>query len=111
MGFGFENYLAELSHILEVSDRRRNTPNLDRNRSESLCAGLWVSCRIFWAWVGPALGPNLVRRLPAGSLKVIGALLAQPSGFLIWETVDADPPSHRASPPPPAFYLQTFRRF
>ncbi len=31
---------AELSRSLKVSDRRRNTPKLAQNRSESLCAGL-----------------------------------------------------------------------
>ncbi len=52
------------------------------DRPESLCAGLWVPCRISWAWCGPALSqnPNRNRRFPAGSLKVFGALLAQPSG-------------------------------
>ncbi len=56
-------------------------PKPVQNRSESLCAGSWVPCRIFWAWFGPALGPNPVRncRFPAGSLEVFGALLAQPS--------------------------------
>ena len=69
---------------LENSDRRRNTPKSGHNRSESLCAGLWAPCRVFWAWFGPALGPNPARnrRFPAGSLKVFGALLAQPIGTL-----------------------------
>jgi hypothetical protein len=46
----------------------------------SLCAGLWVPCRIFWAWFGPALGPNPARyrRFPAGFFEVFRALLAQP---------------------------------
>ena len=76
------NNSAELSRSLKVSDRRRNTPKSGQNRSESLCAGLWVPCRIFWAWFGPALGPNPARNriFPAGSLKVVGALLAQPRG-------------------------------
>ena len=52
---------AELSHSLKVSDRRRNTPKSAQNRSESLCVGLWVPCRIFWAWFDPALGPNPAR--------------------------------------------------
>ena len=58
-----------------------NTPKSAQNRSESLCAGLLIGCRIFWAWFGPAFGPILVRnrRFPAGFLKVFGALLAQPS--------------------------------
>ena len=62
-------------------DRDGNTPKPVRNRSESVCAGLWAPCRIFWAWFGPALGPNPARkrRFPARSLKVFGALLAQPS--------------------------------
>ncbi len=40
--------------------------------SLSLRAGLWVPCRIFWVWFGPALGPNpdRNRRFPAGSLEV-----------------------------------------
>ncbi len=38
---------AELSHSLKVLDRRRNTPKLAQNRSESLCASLWVPFRIF----------------------------------------------------------------
>ncbi len=43
-----------LSHSLNFSDRHRNTPTSVQNRSESLCAGVWVPCRIFWAWFGPA---------------------------------------------------------
>ncbi len=70
---------AELSHFLKVSDRRRNTPKSAHYRSESLCAGL--PCRIFGVWFGQVLGPNPVRnrRFLAGSLKVFGALVAQPS--------------------------------
>ncbi len=69
---------AELPHRTKVSDPRRNTPKSDQNRSESLCAGLWVPCRMFWAWFGFVLGPIPVRnrRCPAGSLQVFGALLA-----------------------------------
>ncbi len=65
----------------KVSDRRRNTPESAHNRSESLGAGLWVPCLIFWAWFGPAFLPNPVRnqRFPAGSLKVFGTLSAQQS--------------------------------
>ena len=48
---------AELSHSLKVSDRRRNMTKSGQNRSESLCAGLWVPCRVFWVWFG-------VRRVP-----------------------------------------------
>ncbi len=78
---GLSNRTVELSHSLTVSDRRRNTPKSAQNRSESLCAGVRAPCRIFWAWRGPALGPNPARnpRFPAGSLKVFGALVAQPS--------------------------------
>ncbi len=47
-------YSAELSHSLKFSDRRRNTRKSGQNRSESLCAGLWSPCRVFWAWFGPA---------------------------------------------------------
>ncbi len=74
------NGASELSSSLEVSDRRRNTPKAVQIRSESLCAGLWVLCRIFWAWFGPVVGPNPARnrRLPDEFLKVFGALLAQP---------------------------------
>ncbi len=76
---------AELFRSLKVSDRRRHTPKSAQNRSESLCAGLWVPCRIFWAWFGLALGPNPNRNrgFPAGSLNVFGAFLAQP----IWGRV------------------------
>jgi hypothetical protein len=69
------------SHRLKVSGRRRNTSKSGHNRSESLCAGFWAPCRIFWAWFGFASGPNPVRnrRFPAGSLNIFGALVAQPS--------------------------------
>ncbi len=69
---------AELSYSLKVSDRHRNTPKSAQSRSESLCASLWVSYRVFWAWLGFALGPTPARNR-AGSLKVCGALLAQQS--------------------------------
>ncbi len=39
--------LAELSHSLKVSDRRRNTPKSAQNRSESLCADLWYCAGYF----------------------------------------------------------------
>ncbi len=41
---------------------------------------MWVLCRIFGSWFGPALGSNPIRnrRLPAGSLQVFGALFTQP---------------------------------
>jgi hypothetical protein len=78
---GEEQVSARLSHNLKVSDRRRNTPKSSQKRSESLCAGLWVHCLIFWAWCGPAFGPNAARnrRFPVGSFKVFGAPLAQPN--------------------------------
>ncbi len=68
--------LTELSHSSKFANRRRNTPKSDHNRSESLCAGLWVPCRVLRAWFGPACGPNPARsrRLLAGSLKFVGAL-------------------------------------
>jgi hypothetical protein len=72
--------LVELPHSLNVSDRRRNTLKSAHNRSESLCAGLSVPCRIFWAWFGRALGFNSVRsRFLAWSFEAFGALWAQPS--------------------------------
>ncbi len=63
---------AELSHSLNVSDRRQNMPTSAQKRSESLRVGLWEPCRIFLAWFGPALRPKAVRhrRFPAGSFKV-----------------------------------------
>ena len=69
---------VELYHRLKVSARRRNTPKSAQSRSRSLCSGLWVPCRIFWAWFGPALGPNTAwnRSFPAGSLRCFGALLS-----------------------------------
>jgi hypothetical protein len=72
---------VELSHILYVSDPRRNTHKSAQNRSKSLCGGLWVPCRIFSAGFGPVVGPDSLRnrRFPAGSLKVVGALVAEPS--------------------------------
>ncbi len=72
-------YSAELARSSKVSDRRRTSPKSAQNRSESLCDALWEPCRIIWAWFGPALGPNPAgqRRFPAGSLKVVGARLAQ----------------------------------
>ncbi len=54
---------AELSRSLKVSDRRRNTPKLAQNRSESLYAGLWAPCRVVWAWFGFALGPKIAIRI------------------------------------------------
>jgi hypothetical protein len=79
---------AELSHSLKASDRRRNTPKSAQNRSGSSCTGLWAPCRIFGAWFGPALAPNPARNrtLPAGSLKVVGALLAQPKRPNIYDS-------------------------
>ncbi len=89
--------LAELAHSLEDSDRRRNTPKSCHNRWESVCAGLWVSCRICWAWFGPALGPNPARNrgVPAGSSNVFGALLAQLRGGR-WGTCTASRRAPRA---------------
>ncbi len=43
-------------HRLKLPDRRRDTPESAQTRSESLCASLWVPCRIFWAWFCPTLG-------------------------------------------------------
>ncbi len=69
--FSLDKDSAKLSHSLKVSGRRRNTPTLGRNRSESLCAGLWVPCLIFCGWLGSVLGPNpgRSRRFQAGSLQ------------------------------------------
>ncbi len=52
-------------------------PKAVQIRSESLCANLRAPRRIFWAWFGPALGPNPARkrRFPAGFLKAFGAKL------------------------------------
>ncbi len=44
---------AELSHSSQVLYRRRNTPKSAQNRWESVCAGLWVPCRVFWVRFGP----------------------------------------------------------
>ncbi len=43
-----------------------------QNRSESLCVDLRAQYGIFWAWFGPALGPNPPRNriFPAGSLHM-----------------------------------------
>ncbi len=67
-----QGYSAELSHSLKVSDRRRNTPKSDQNRSGSLCTGLWVPCQIFLAWIDPAVGQNPIRNptFPARVLKI-----------------------------------------
>ncbi len=56
-------------------------PKSGHDRSDSLRSGLWVPCWVLWVWFGPAFGPNPVRnrRCPAGSLEVVGVLLAQPS--------------------------------
>ncbi len=80
LGVGGVDDSAELSRSLKVSDRRRNTPKSGQNRSESLFAGVWAACRIFWAWFGAVLGPIPVRnrRFPAGSLTVAWALLTPP---------------------------------
>ncbi len=79
-GPGILSRLSSLT-VCKVSDRRRNMPKRAQNRSEPLCAGLWVPCRVFWGWFGAALGSHPIRnrRFLAGSLKVFGALLAQPS--------------------------------
>ncbi len=65
---------AELSNSLKVSERRRNRPESVENRSESLCAGLWVPCRIFWLWFGPILGPNPVRNRRFPAVRVFPSL-------------------------------------
>ncbi len=70
---------AQLSRNFNVYVRRRNTRKSGQHRSDSLCAGLRVQCRVFWVWFGPPLGQNPARnrRFPAGSLEVFGALSAQ----------------------------------
>ena len=67
---------ASAAHNLKVSDRRRNRPTSAQNRSESLCVGLRVPCRICWARFGQTSGADRVRsrRFPAGSLKISGPL-------------------------------------
>ncbi len=69
---------AGQSHSLKVSDRRRNTPKSVQIRPDSLCAGLWVPCRIFGAWSGPALGPNPARHRIFVRVWGFGARLASP---------------------------------
>ncbi len=91
-------FSAELSHSFKVSSRRRrrrNTQKSAQNLSESLCVVLWVPCRIFWVWFCPALGPIPVRnrRYPAGSFKVFGVLLVQPSSF---QSVEGSSPAGTA---------------
>ncbi len=77
------------SLTVKVSDRRRDTPESAQNRSDSLCADLWVPRQIFWAWFGPALGPTPARsqRFLAGSFKFVRSLLAQPSGRLLGDVL------------------------
>jgi hypothetical protein len=74
---------ARLSDLRDTKFRIvvETPPNRPRIRSESMCAGLWVPCRISWVWFGPALGQNPARnrRFSARSLKVFGAMFAQPS--------------------------------
>ena len=69
-----EEHMARLSYlaVLKVSDRRRNKPKSIHKFSESLCAGLWVPCWLFWVWLGPVLGLNPARnlRFPAGSFNI-----------------------------------------
>jgi hypothetical protein len=104
------DFRAELSHNRD----RRNAPRWAQNRSESLCAGSWVPCRICWAWFGPALGPNPARkrRFPTRSSKVFGALVAQPRESLggcrlprppalpMGNSHPPDPPRWGGQPPP-----------
>ncbi len=73
-------FSAELSHNFKVSVCRRSTPKSGQNRTELLCAGLWASCRVFWAWCGFDSGPNPGSKseISGRILKVFGALLAQP---------------------------------
>jgi hypothetical protein len=65
---------VELSHSVKVSDSRRNTPKSGKNRSESLCAGLWVPhiLGLVWGLNGPgsdslALGGFLCRSKSAST--------------------------------------------
>ncbi len=67
---------AELSHSLEVSDRRRNTPKSGQNRSELVCASLWAPSADFWfgfVQFGTDLGPKsaISVRIPEnGSVRI-----------------------------------------
>ncbi len=71
--------MTELSHFLKVSDRRRSTPKSGQNHSESLCAGLRAPCRVFGACSGLAVARlEIEDPRPGPSLRVFGALLAQP---------------------------------
>ncbi len=49
--------LVELSRSFKVLDRGRNTQKPVRNRSESVCAGLWAPRRGFLAWFRFVRGP------------------------------------------------------
>jgi hypothetical protein len=51
---------AELYRSLEVLDRGPNSPKLAQNRSESVCAGLWVPPRAFLAWLRQVRVPTQV---------------------------------------------------
>ncbi len=44
---------TELSRSLKVMDHGRSTPATARNRSETICAGLWAPPRAFLAWCRP----------------------------------------------------------
>jgi hypothetical protein len=52
---------AELSRSLKVLDRIRNTPKSVRNRSESVCAGLWAPplLGLVSSGVGGRYGPQI----------------------------------------------------
>ncbi len=50
---GSTDLSVEPSHSLKGSDRRRNTPTLGQNPSESLCAGMWDILGLVWLRFGP----------------------------------------------------------
>ncbi len=80
MRLSWMSYLTVLKFRIAVVETRR-TPKSAKNSSESLCANLWVPCKIIWDWFGPTVDTNPARnrRSPAGAFTIFGALLAQPS--------------------------------
>ena len=82
---GTNLYSAELFHCLFknriVVEAHRNRPIILRSRCVPVCGYRAGYFGFGLAQLSPALSPNPARsrRFPAGSLKVVGARLAQPS--------------------------------